>query len=351
MSSLEAFWPIFEELESRATELPDPDPLYPFGTNGDDEINPPSQGVSENFFGGGGNDIIYGLGGPDTIQGDSISFRDRKIVSNWNMFRYGNDIIFGEDGNRDGDLFDSPLGASSIGDDDNIFADLGNDWVFGEAGNDQIWGGPRRGDFAAVYKQGIRDRDRVYGGVGDDFIVGGYDDDIMVGGKGNDIVIGSTQRGGDHAWDGVDILWGDDEGGNGSTGADLFVLGERGERFYDDNVAMSQGWLQFALIKDFNPVVDQIQLAALTVPPIGSQPRYVFDYMPPQNPGSPSFAPDELGAHAPIRCVNGCTLDPHAQGTAIYYYSGITPHAFELIAFVEGVTPQTLTSGNAIVYS
>jgi Ca2+-binding RTX toxin-like protein len=128
-----------------------------------------------------------------------------------------------------------------------------------------------RGNYADLYLINARsDRDRLNGGVGDDFIVGGYDIDILVGGQGNDELIGSSRFGGQHQWDGIDVLWGDEENGDGSSDADIFVVGEDGERYYDDNVvsdisSISQGRGHYALIKDFNASAgDRIQLAALS---------------------------------------------------------------------------------------
>ncbi|MEM9816463.1 MAG: hypothetical protein AAF827_08700 [Cyanobacteria bacterium P01_D01_bin.6] len=337
-TSLAEFQSIFQQLQDRVVRLNSPDPVFFTGTAGEDLIDPPNQGEFEELIGNGGDDIIYGLGGSDIISGDDVEFfyffRDNTIPDDFSAVVYGNDIIFGDEGDEDDDFFDSDIVSRlQPGSNQLIFGGLGDDWIFGESGNDDIFGGPERGNFADLYIVNARsDRDRLYGGVGDDFIVGGYDNDILVGGQGNDELIGSSRRGGQHQWDGIDILWGDEENGNGSSGADTFVLGESGERYYDDNFisdisSLSQGRGQYALIKDFNASAgDKIQLAAIAA----------GEYQTRLTTPASEFL---TGADA-----------PNALGTAIYYDNDPRPFNSELIAFVEGDTLLSLNS-SSVIYS
>jgi Ca2+-binding RTX toxin-like protein len=332
-NSLAEFQTIFQQLQNRAVRLNvSPNAIFLSGTAGNDLIEPPeppNQTGLEQIAGNGGDDIIYGLRSGDIIYGDLRGDAVSNVVPNdLSTVVSGNDIIFGDDGNTDGDLFNSALGGA-----DGIRADLGDDWVFGEAGNDVIYGGPVRGNFSELYRVNARrDRDHLYGGAGNDFIIGGYDSDFLVGGQGNDSLVGSSGRSGQHEWDGIDILWGDEENGNGSSGADIFILGERGERYYDDNFtsdisSISQGRGHYALIKDFNASAgDKIRLASL------------------------SSGEYQTKLTTPAReFLNGAD-NPNALGTAIYYDDGSGIFKRELLAFVEGNALLSLDS-SSVVYS
>jgi Ca2+-binding RTX toxin-like protein len=72
---------------------------------------------------------------------------------------------------------------------------------------------------------------------------------IKIRGAGNDIVAGSSSS---NAGGEIDTL-------TGGAGADLFILGNAGGRLYDDGVAGS-GSSDYALITDFTPGVDLLQL-------------------------------------------------------------------------------------------
>ncbi|NJL56565.1 hypothetical protein HC928_16395 [bacterium] len=80
-----------------------------------------------------------------------------------------------------------------------------------------------------------------------------------------------------HRTEGNDFLWGkggsdtltgavDDAGREdidillGGAGADTFVLGDEAQAFYDDGIAFTQGTADVALIVDFNPEADTVQL-------------------------------------------------------------------------------------------
>ena len=71
--SLEQFQTILQQLEERTTRLLNPDPNFPFGTSGNDWIEPSQFGVIENIFGNSGDDIIYGLGNKDINVSSTVS--------------------------------------------------------------------------------------------------------------------------------------------------------------------------------------------------------------------------------------------------------------------------------------
>ena len=100
LRGLSQFPSILQALQGRVVRLNNPDSNFPFGTSGDDLIEPPNQRVVESFFGNSGDDIIYGMG-PDIIQGDSEIFRNHRISSNFSTVTYGDDTIFGDHGDKD----------------------------------------------------------------------------------------------------------------------------------------------------------------------------------------------------------------------------------------------------------
>jgi Ca2+-binding RTX toxin-like protein len=113
-----------------------------------------------------------------------------------------------------------------VGDDRDNTADgkQGNDRINGRGGNDQL-----------------------RGGTGDDTLLGGAGNDVLVGNSGQDLLIGVNAQANQPGQEERDRLEG---GGN----ADVFVLGDRNQAFYDDGRRND-----FALIVDFRGS-DRIQL-------------------------------------------------------------------------------------------
>jgi Ca2+-binding RTX toxin-like protein len=102
-----------------------------------------------------GNDLIYGFGGDDNLNGGN-----------------GIDTMLGGDGNdtiSGGDGIDFLYGEAG---DDTIFGDNGNDYLFGDAGNDNLRGGDGN--------------DYLFGDAGDDFLFGNDGKDTLTGGLGAD---------------------------------------------------------------------------------------------------------------------------------------------------------------------
>ncbi len=124
-----------------------------------------------------------------------------------------------------------------------------------------------------------------------DTILGLAGNDILDGSEGNDILQGSSLTTAGE----IDIL-------TGGTGSDSFVLGTPARVFYDDGNNTSNGAGDYALITDFNPNVDVIQLG-------WSKDNYILGTVPEGLPDGtaifldkPGDEPDEL-----IAIVQGVT--------------------------------------------
>ncbi len=252
------------------------------GTGDADEII--GSNLADYIIGFGENDTLWGFGGSDKIYGEE-----------------GDDLIFGGDGEEDGNLFSSPENGTPLGTyEDELFGGDGDDTIYGEGSDDLIDGGA--------------DDDVLYGGVGYDRLIGNTGNDLLIGGSHDDTIVGANDRNSRPGLYEVDIMWGDNDpnslqqGANANyDGRDTFVIGKNGKVFYNDGLTFSNGYLDYALIKDFNPNEDTIQLAALQTQPIGSSPFYYLEESPFSRIG----------------------------GSAIYYSDGVSGHHHELIAIIE----------------
>ncbi len=114
-------------------------------------LNPNGVGNASEMIGGTtGNDVIFSLGGNDTVRAEE-----------------GDDIV---DGGAGVDFVYGGVG------NDTLDGGTEDDFVYGGDGNDTVLGG-----------LGI---DVLFGNTGDDLLFGGADGDIMQGGAGNDILYG-----------------------------------------------------------------------------------------------------------------------------------------------------------------
>ena len=193
------------------------------GSNSEDIINSGSGNDILNGF--DGNDILNSGSGNDTVNGGA-----------------GNDILNGGSGN------------------DNLDGGAGNDILNGGTGNDFLIGGF---DFDIV--NGGSGNDNLDGGDGDDILTGGSGSDFVGGGAGNDIVVGTDANIiktnslvqimslGTPGRGEIDTLI-------GGLGADQFILGDSKNFYYDDGNSANPGNDDYALIVDFNPIEDKIQL-------------------------------------------------------------------------------------------
>ncbi|NJM98477.1 MAG: hypothetical protein HC800_16095 [Phormidesmis sp. RL_2_1] len=172
--------------------------------------------------------ILIGLGGNDRLFG-----------------RFGNDSIAGGLGN---DIIDGGFG------DDFLLGEEGDDRLFGKFGNDRLEGGD--GD---DFLDGGLDDDFLDGGAGNDILGGAPGSDVLIGGLGSDIITGGSNAGTGNPLE-IDRLIGGIVAPDGAVlsddDSDTFVLGDDSGSFY----ALG-GFDDYALILDFDPNVDQLQLS------------------------------------------------------------------------------------------
>jgi Ca2+-binding RTX toxin-like protein len=254
-------------------------------------INAPGNGsltgnaLNNGLTGNEGRNTLDGGTGSDTLDGG-----------------VGNDKLIGGSGN---DVLESAAGNDTL---------LGGEGVdlldFTEAGIDvrvDLLKGTASGD-GTDYLSGIED---VLAGEGGDFIngsaeannlTGGAGSDSLSGGAGNDTLTGCVHGAGGGRGE-TDTL-------TGGAGADLFRLGWANGALYDDGSAAKNGAGDYALITDFTPGTDRLQLD-------GSAPGYYL-------------AKSTLAG---------------ASGTALWAERGATD---ELIAVLRSGTPAALTSENTI---
>ncbi|NEP17342.1 MAG: beta-propeller fold lactonase family protein [Leptolyngbya sp. SIO4C1] len=175
--------------------------------------------------------------------------------------------------------------------DDLLKAGRGNDTVFGGGGNDDLRG--QGGNDKLIGEVGD---DTLRGNSGHDVLIGDLGSDVLMGGHGDDLLIGAQVTSLTPGQGEVDTY-------RGGKGADTFVLGDALSVHYDDGDALSMGFADYGLIKDFQLEQDVIRLH-------GSADRY------------------ELGS---------------VQGdTAIFYQAA--DQAAELIGIIRNVTGLELTS-------
>ncbi|WP_348245400.1 calcium-binding protein [Leptolyngbya sp. DQ-M1] len=247
-------------------------------------------GEDNQYWGLGGDDVVFGRLGSDVLYGDRapkpndpISYDGRDPGTPGRDTLYGglgDDKLYGDDG-------DDFLNGEE--NDDKMYGGKGNDYLDGWEGDDILYGGgdevlgngePWRyedtGDDVLVAWKG---KDRLYGGDGEDWLDGSYDDDKLYGGEGNDLLGNQYlqgepgndemygQGGNDELYggDGQDLLNGYGGGFDsigfecdllmGGADADRFVLGDSNGAFYAND-----GTWGYATIVDFhkNSQGDQI---------------------------------------------------------------------------------------------
>jgi Ca2+-binding RTX toxin-like protein len=317
-------------------------PLELIGTEGDDVLT--GSGGGDFISGLGGNDILQGLGGNDQIFGGSGD--DLIIAGDGNdtvAGDQGHDSILGGNGN---DLINGGSGNDRIlgesGDDtlngdegrDSILGGNGNDLINGGSGNDRILGesgdDTLNGDSGNDIIDGGQGNDTISGGTGNDRLIGGSEDDILNGDAGADTLTGGLGNDALNGGTGNDRLIGVETSNPapglgfgagevdtlaGGTGRDTFVLGDATSVFYDDGDPLSTGEADYALISDFNPTQDFIQLQ-------GSAQFYSLDFFT-----SPSG-----------------TID-----AALIYDPGVSARG-EVIAILQNVSPQLSITNPAFIF-
>ncbi len=118
------------------------------------------------------------------------------------------------------------------------------DFITGGAGDDVI-----DGNFGSDIIEGGSGNDELLGAPGNDTLTGGSGNDILTGGNGNDLLNGtdSTAVGSGE----IDTL-------TGSGGTDTYILGDANQAYY-----VAAGAADYAVITDFNPLQETIQLKGI----------------------------------------------------------------------------------------
>ena len=132
-------------------------------------------GSGDVIFGGGGDDVISGLGARDTLYGGAGADRlDGGDDGDTLLGEAGNDLLQGGAGNDD---------LSGDSGDDLLEAGLGDDLLSGGSGRDELHGGAGRDKLA-----GGDGDDSIYGGDGDDVVDDRVGSNRLFGGDGDDIL-------------------------------------------------------------------------------------------------------------------------------------------------------------------
>jgi Ca2+-binding RTX toxin-like protein len=153
------------------------------------------------------DDDIFAEGGNDTVQsGEGADNVYGGAGQDHILTGNGNDYAQGD---ADNDTLEGEAGNDFLrGDagDDKVYGGIGNDTVYGGLDQDQVFAGT--GDDSAFGGFG---NDQVYGGDGQDTITGSDGDDQVFGGDGDDLVVGSTGADTLDGGAGADTLWGEDD--------------------------------------------------------------------------------------------------------------------------------------------
>lgn len=129
----------------------------------------------------------------------------------------------------------------------------GNDILTGTIDPDVINGGD--GDDII---DGNFGNDLISGGPGDDEILGAPGIDTLTGGPGNDLLTGGGQNDILNGTDALAVGAGEIDTLTGSAGNDTFILGDANQAYYT-----AAGGTDYAVLTDFNPLQDTIQLKGI----------------------------------------------------------------------------------------
>jgi Ca2+-binding RTX toxin-like protein len=243
------------------------------GGGGNDSLN---SGEGNDFLdGGAGNDSLIGSLGNDTLNGgDDSDDLDGGTGNDSLIGGSGNDRLIGGTGN---DFYIGGLGndvfiVQDVGDQIQEEENAGQDLVISTISRimrdnleDLILTGQ-----AEINGTGNSESNRITGNSannllsgmeGNDTLLGSQGEDRLDGGAGRDILIGCRNALGGGRQE-IDILTGGDDN-------DVFRLGSKTTRFYDDGDSNSIGRGDYALISDFSVGHDRLQLK-------GAQESYLF---------------------------------------------------------------------------
>mgnify|MGYP003465982497 CR=1 FL=1 len=179
---------------------------------------------------------------PTTIIGQATPYNDEIVGTSQDdrLFgQNGDDRLTGSNGN---DFLDGEVGG------DILFGSDGNDTLYGRNNNDVLFGGLNND-----LLDGGNDQDQLKGDDGNDTLFGGTDNDRLDGAFGNDTLLGADPNN-------FKVQVGEQDTLIGGEGTDLFILGDKNQVYYDDRNSPRDGSTDYALIEDFNPAQDKIQL-------------------------------------------------------------------------------------------
>jgi YD repeat-containing protein len=211
--------------------------------------------TDDTIVGTAGNDNISGMAGNDILDGgDGNDFLDPGTGNNLVIGGTGNDALYIDYSKSTDTLTVKYSTSNTIVSGQTSFREIETGIVLGGAGNDVI-------DFTNSPETSI---DGLYGGDGDDYLNGGAGNDTNVfigygqngglyGGAGNDILIGVNTQNANLGQGEIDFL-------QGGSGSDKFILGDVERPYYDDGNNSTKGDKDYAIIDDFNPLEDTIQL-------------------------------------------------------------------------------------------
>ena len=230
------------------------------------------------LFGGAGNDTLDGGAGDDYLDpgsgnqevviggsGTDLMVVDRRSETGATIARYYASLPVAPlaDGTTLAiEGIEKAAFTAGSGDDDLDFSAIESTGVvglYGNNGDDYLRGGLGNDDLNTIIlpwhqsPTGADIRGGLYGGAGNDTLDGGAGNDYLSGDSGDDRLVG-TSNGKDEA----DYL-------SGGSGQDTFVLGNLRSSFYDDGNSVAAGLADYALISDFDPVVDRIELHGASV--------------------------------------------------------------------------------------
>lgn len=254
------------------------------GGEGNDNLNGGELGDS--MVGGAGNDtycvadaadVVNDMGLPSDVDvvilGSTLAFTLSANIENGaissgaagNATLIGNDLNNSLTGNEGRNLLTGGKGNDSLsggGGNDTFNGGAGTDLAdFSNAGQ-EVSASLESGKVVGEGTDSLLDIENIVTGTGDDNLTGndaanvftaGDGADVLEGGGGNDTLCGCRALSGGGTGE-VDTL-------TGGLQADLFVLGIKGSRLYDDGFVKDAGRDDYALILDFTAGTDRLQLS------------------------------------------------------------------------------------------
>jgi len=288
---------------------------YTLGSNlnnlvltGSSSINGTGNTLNNTITGNTANNILNGRGGSDTLKGEIgndtyvVDNAADQIIEGSNA---GNDTVrsfidwtLGDNLNNLTLLGTNPISGVGNNLNNTIIGNAADNYLLGYEGNDQLLGLGGNDYLDGVFGAdtlnggvgndtllGTSDNDSLDGGSGEDFLLGGEENDHVNGGDGADDLVGSYGNDslnggtGNDSLDGAGFVYDDTTGSQstgvgevdtltGGTGSDSFDLWYGSGRLgigpnYDDYDATTAGLDDYALITDFNPDEDVIQLTSI----------------------------------------------------------------------------------------